>query len=151
MKLLRCVVLLAACVWCSSALAGTEEDAYAAILTWAAAFNAGDLDQIVAAYAPNALLLGTLSPNLATNADDLRAYFKRSVAAKSQVRLGDNAAVVLSPEAVTFAGFYDFSRPGKDGAPPTVNQARYSFVVVKQSGAWKIVNHHSSPRPKPLP
>jgi len=33
--------------------------------------------------------------------------------------------------------------------PPKVNPARYSVVVVKQGGAWKIVQHHSSPRPKP--
>jgi uncharacterized protein (TIGR02246 family) len=151
MTLRRTFFVLLACLWCSAALAGPQEDAYQAIETWAAAFNAHDLDKIVAAYAPNALVLGTLSPGLASNADDLRAYFRRSVAAKSQVKLGENAAVVLSPEAVIFVGFYEFSRPGKDGAPPAVNPARYSVVVIKQNGAWKIVQHHSSPRPKPAP
>jgi uncharacterized protein (TIGR02246 family) len=149
MKMLRRGLVLVACIWCSLALAGPKEDAYQAVEMWAAAFNAGDLDKIVAVYAPNALVFGTLSPKLASNADDLRAYFKRSVAAKSHVTLGDNSAIVLSPEAVTFAGFYGFTRPGKDGAPPKTNQARYSVVVVKQGGALKIVHHHSSPRPKP--
>jgi len=149
MKTLKGILVLVACVWCSLAFAGPKEDAYQAVETWAAAFNAHDLEKIVAVYTPNALVLGTLSPRLASNADDLRAYFKRSVAAKSQVKLGDYGAVVISPEAVTFVGFYEFSRPGKDGAPPKVNPARYSVVVVKQGGAWKIVQHHSSPRPKP--
>jgi uncharacterized protein (TIGR02246 family) len=149
MKMLRGIVAIVACVWCSVAFAGPKEDAYQAVEGWAAAFNAHDLDKIVAVYAPNALVFGTLSPKLASNANDLRAYYKGSVAAKSEVKLGDHAAVVLSPDAVTVAGFYAFSRPGKDGAPPKVNPARYSFVVVKQGGAWKIVHHHSSPRPKP--
>jgi uncharacterized protein (TIGR02246 family) len=148
MKILRGILVIVGCVWCSVALAGPKDDAYHAVETWAAAFNAHDLEKIVATYAPNALVLGTLSPGLASTADELRAYFKRSVAAKSEVKLGENAAVVISPEAVAFAGFYEFSRPGKDGAPPNVNAARYSLVLVKQGGAWKIVHHHSSPRPK---
>jgi len=149
MKALRAILVMVACVWCSLALAGARKDAYRAVEQWAAAFNAHDLDKVVAAYTPNALVLGTLSPVLASNADDLRAYFKRSVAAKSEVKLGEHAVVAISPKAVTFAGFYEFSRPGQDGAPPKVNPARYTFVVVKQNGVWKIVHHHSSPRPKP--
>jgi uncharacterized protein (TIGR02246 family) len=149
MKLLKGILVVVACIWCSLAFAGPKEDAYQVVEAWAAAFNAGDLGKIVAVYAPNALVFGTLSPKLASSADDLRGYYKGSVAAKSHVKLGENAAVVMSPEVVTFAGFYEFSRPGKNGAPPKVNPARYSFVVVKQDGVWKIVHHHSSPRPKP--
>jgi uncharacterized protein (TIGR02246 family) len=149
MKTLKSILVIATCFWCSLAFAGPKEDAYRAVEQWAAAFNAHDLDKIVAAYAPNALVLGTLSPGLASDASALRAYFKRSVEAKSEVKLGEHSAVVTSPDAVTFAGFYEFSRPGKDGAPPKVNPARYTFVMVKQSGQWKIIHHHSSPRPKP--
>jgi len=149
MKTLRGILVVMACVLWSPAFAGPKEDAYRAVETWAAAFNAHDLDKIVAVYAPNALVLGTLSPGLASSTDDLRAYFKRSVAAKSEVKLGENSAVVISPDAVVFAGFYEFSRPGADGAPPKVNPARYSIVLVKQGKEWKIVHHHSSPRPKP--
>lgn len=148
-KTLKGMLVVSVCLWCTLAAAGPNEDAYRAVETWAAAFNAHDLDRIAATYTPNALVFGTLSPKLASNTDELRTYFKGSVAAKSEVKLGDHAAVVLSPEAVTLAGFYEFSRPGKDGAPPKVNAARYSVVVIRQDGAWKIVQHHSSPRPKP--
>ena len=140
---------ICASLCCTVALAGPKEDAYQTVEKWAAAFNSSDVEKVVALYSEDALVLGTLSPTLASKPDDLRHYFARSAAAKSHVTLGESAASVLSPDAVAFEGFYEFSRPGKDGAAPAVNPARYSFVVVKRGSEWKIVQHHSSPRPKP--
>ena len=128
--------------------AGTEEDAYAVIQKWAAAFNAGDLRGVVGAYAPDALVFGTASPSLATNPADLRTYFGTALAAKTQVKMADVSAVVLSNDAVVFAGFYEFSSL-QDGQPVLI-PARFSFVLVKRDdGDWKILHHHSSVRPKP--
>ena len=39
--------------------AGSEEDALQVVEKWAAAFNASDVDAIVALYAPDAMFLGT--------------------------------------------------------------------------------------------
>jgi uncharacterized protein (TIGR02246 family) len=128
--------------------AGAQEDAYQVIRQWAAAFNAGDLEGVVGAYAPDALVLGTVSPSLATKPADLRTYFGAALAAKSQVKMGDFSAVVLSNDVVVFAGFYEFSRP-QDGQA-VLTPARFSFVLVKRDdGPWKILQHHSSVRPKP--
>ena len=82
--------------------------------------------------------------------DDLRAYFRAAAAAKLQVKLGDHSAVALAEDAVAIAGFYDFSRPTADGQPVVV-PARFSFVMVKKDGIWKIAHHHSSVRPKSPP
>ena len=131
----------------SLALAGPKEDAYAAIEAWVAAFNAGDLDKILAAYTPDALVLGTLSPSLASKPDDLRSYFGAAVAAKSQVRIVDAYPVVLSDEAVVFTGFYTFSRP-RDGQMVDI-PSRFTFVVERRGGIWKLVHHHSSLKPQP--
>ena len=131
----------------SPAQAGPKEDAYIAVDQWAAAFNAGDVEKIVAAYTPDALVLGTISPSLASKPDDLRKYFGTSAAAKSQVKIGDFSTLVLSDGAVVFTGFYEFSRP-RDGQT-VVTPSRFTFVAVKRGDSWKLLHHHSSVRPKP--
>jgi uncharacterized protein (TIGR02246 family) len=139
--------LLAVAAVIPPALAGEREDAYAGVERWSAAFNAGDVEQIVRMYTNDALLLGTLSPDMTSKPDDLRAYFRAAAAAKLQVKLGDHSVVALAKDAVAIAGFYDFSRPAADGQPVVV-PARSSFVMVKKDGIWKIAHHHSSVRPK---
>jgi uncharacterized protein (TIGR02246 family) len=127
--------------------AGPKEDAYAAVEQWAAAVNAADVERIVAAYTSDALVLGTVSPSLASKPDEIRTYFGPGARAKVQVKMGDSAAAVLSDGAVAFVGFYEFSRI-QDGQTITI-PARFTFVSVKRDGAWKLALHHSSPRPKP--
>lgn len=129
--------------------AGTKEDAYGAVEQWAAAFNASDVERIVASYTPDALLLGTVSPTLASSPDDLRKYFSPAAAAKAQVKIGEYSAIVISDSTVIFAGFYEFSRM-QDGQPVVV-PARFSLLAVKRDGKWMLAHHHSSVRPKPSP
>jgi uncharacterized protein (TIGR02246 family) len=127
--------------------AGPREDAFELADDWAAAFNTGNVEKIVALYAPEALVLGTLSPTLASTQEDLRKYFGPSSASKSQVKLGQKAAAVLSNDAVAMTGFYEFSRlvRGKEVVTP----ARFTFIFVRRDEGWRIVHHHSSVRPKP--
>jgi uncharacterized protein (TIGR02246 family) len=132
----------------SAALAGPNEDAYAVVEQWAAALNAGDLERILGTYTTDATLMGTSSPSLAKEPNDLRTYFGPPLKAKIQVKLGEGAATTISDNAVTWTGFYDFSGNRPDGQPFAL-QGRYTFVVVKREGNWKIVHHHSSVRPKP--
>jgi uncharacterized protein (TIGR02246 family) len=139
--------LFAAAVIIPPALADEREDAYAGVERWSAAFNSGDVEQIVRMYTDDALVLGTLNPGMISKPDDLRAYFKAAAAAKLQVKLGDHSAAALAEDAVAIVGFYDFSRQASDGQPVVV-PARFSFVMVKKDGIWKIAHHHSSVRPK---
>ena len=139
--------LFAVVVVIPPALADKREDAYAGVEHWSQAFNSGDVEQIVRMYTNDALVLGTLSPAMTSKPDDLRAYFKAAVAAKLRVKLGDHSAVALAEDAVAIAGFYDFSRPAANGQPVVV-PARFSFVMIKTDGIWKIAHQHSSVRPK---
>jgi uncharacterized protein (TIGR02246 family) len=140
-------VLFAVALITPPALADEREDSYAGVERWSAAFNSGDVEQIVRMYTDDALVFGTLSPGMISKPDDLRAYFKAAAAAKLQVKLGDHSAVALAKDAVAIAGFYDFSRSAADGQPVFV-PARFSFVMVKKDGIWKIAHHQSSVRPK---
>jgi uncharacterized protein (TIGR02246 family) len=139
--------LCAVAVVIPRALADQREDACAGIERWSEAFNSGDVEQIVRMYTNDALVLGTLSPGMTSKPEDLRTYFKAAAAAKLQVKLGNHSAVALAEDAVAIAGFYDFSRPTADGQRVVVS-ARFSFVMVKKDGFWKIAHQHSSVRPK---
>src|ERR1700739_4751852 len=129
----------------SSTWAGPKEDAYAAVEQWANAFNASDVDKVVASYAPDALLLGTVSPILASNPDEFRKYFASLPTSKTQVKIGDYSAMVVSNEAVLFVGFYEFSRM-RDGQL-VATPARFSMLAVKRGDRWLLGHHHSSARP----
>lgn len=131
----------------SAARADDKSDAYAAIQTWAAAFNAGDVDKTVALYGPGAILFGTVSPTPTATADAMKAYFNTAFASKTKVNLGEFVSASISPDLVSISGLYDFSRPGTDGQSVQI-PARYSFVLAKASGTWLIVNHHSSLKPR---
>jgi hypothetical protein len=133
--------LFAVAVVIPPALADKREDAYAGVEHWSQAFNSGDVEQIVRMYTNDALVLGTLRPAMTSKPDDLRAYFKAAAAAKLKVKLGDHCAVTLADDAVAIAGFYDFSRPAADGYPVVV-PGRFSFVMVKKDGIWKIAYLH---------
>ncbi len=122
-------------------------EAYSAVQRWVDGFNSGDVEAIVASYASNALVFGTLSPLLASSPDELRAYFEASSAAKLRVRMGKPSAAALSDHAVTFAGFYEFSRPCE--GETVIIPARFTFVVIRSQDVWQIVHHHSSTRPNP--
>ena len=125
----------------------TETEAFTVIARWIAAFNAGDVERTVATYAPDALVLGTFSPGLASTHAELRNYFRAAAATQPQATMRDYAAIVASDTAVIFSGFYDFSQ-NRNGATVMV-PARFSFLTVKRDGQWLIAHHHSSSRPKP--
>jgi len=132
---------------CSLAWAGPKEDAYAVLVKWGQAIDAGDGAAVAALYLPEATLWGTVAPVLRTTPDEIHKYFVPVAAGGFKVHLGDHTSVVLSDDAVVDAGLYDFSRV-KDGQSTTL-YARYSFVLVKRANGWMIAHHQSSLLPKP--
>ena len=113
---------------------------------WAAAFNAGDARALSALYADTAVLWGTLSPLMLTDAAGIRRYFDQtfSTVAKPVVSLGERHLRMLGDKAVN-SGAYTFSleRAGQWQTVP----ARFSFVYQATADGWRIVDHHSSVMP----
>ena len=130
----------------SLAYAGPTEDASAVIDQWVAAFNSGDVEKMVATYAPDATLHGTVNPTLASGHDALRSYFGPPAKNKPQVKMGGSTVTVLSDSAVVLVGFYEFYGP-QPGRLLVTLPARYTFVVARRDDQWRIVHHHSSARP----
>ena len=145
----RAALIVALLAAPSASPAAPADEATAAVERWAAAFNAGDVERVVATYAADASVHGTTAPDLAVGSDALRAYFAPPMRARVQVKMGgDAAAVVLSPAQVVAAGHYEFSGTRPDGQAFAL-PARYTFVLALRDGTWRIVHHHSSPRPRP--
>ena len=115
-----------------------------AIATWIAAFNDNDVDRIAALYDEQAVLWGTLSPEVINSAPGVRLYFERAfhgsgdtlhmVLQASQVRLFGDVAVNTGSYAL------HIRNDGRSQVLP----ARFSFVYRRVQDRWLIVDHHSS-------
>ena len=114
------------------------EDGAAAIDRWVAAYNANDLEALMKAYTPDAILQGTSEPQINVGTTDLRQYFKRLPQGGSSVSIQERRMFVINDTTVLGVGTYSFK-----GGP-----ARFSFLVVKRGNDWLIQHHHSSSIPK---
>lgn len=129
-----------------AAVAGPNEDVAAATAKWADIFAQNNPDTILALYAKDGVLWGTLSPTVRSDPGAVRAYFVSAFAAlpSAKVTFGDQLIRVYGNTAAN-TGYYTFSYV-KDGETKTI-PARYSFTFVKDGDAWLIVDHHSSAMP----
>jgi uncharacterized protein (TIGR02246 family) len=122
-------------------------EAYAVVQRWGQAFSAGDAGAVASLYAPGATIWGTLAQQLTTSAEDITTYFIEAARAGLKVKLGEHVSLLISETCAVDAGDYEFSRM-TDGRT-AIFPGRYSFVLVKQNGAWMIAHQHSSILPKP--
>jgi len=129
-----------------TALAGPEEEAQGVADKFIAAFITGDLEATTALFAPDASFWGTVSPELGTARDVVRKYFADNYTARAKVPLTgasitNSSALVLSDDTVLIAGRWQTERP------TATSLLRYTLVVHRKDGHWRIVHLHSSPRP----
>jgi uncharacterized protein (TIGR02246 family) len=144
------VVLLLVLLGTAGAVwAGPKEEVAAATAQWATMFVDDNPDRILALYAPDAVLWGTLSPTVRQGPAALREYFVAAfkVLPGHRVSFGEQLIRVYGKTAIN-TGYYTFSYV-KDGETKSI-PARYSFVYVKTDRGWLIVDHHSSAMPTPL-
>ena len=130
-------------------MAGPAEEANAALDHFSAAYTANDVETLVALYAPNAVLLGTNSPNISEGRDAIRAYFTdlKLAGSGNKNEIQERRTIVVSDSAVVATGFYLFTRM-TDGKP-VPGPARFTVLLTKVDGQWLIAHQHSSPRAMP--
>ena len=108
-----------------------------------------DPDKVLAHYAPDAILLPTLSNQPRTNHAELRDYFAVFLARKPQGKI-DQRTIRIEGSTAWDAGIYTFTLHGVDGKV-TKAQARFTFIYKRQpGGGWLIALHHSSLMPEPI-
>ena len=132
----------------ANAFAGPKEDVAAATAKWGETLGQDDPDKVLALYATDAVLWGTLSPTVRSDQAALRDYFVSAfkILPGLKVSFGEQLIRVYGDTAVN-TGYYTFTYT-KDGESKTL-PARYSIVFVKDGQNWMIVDHHSSAMPTP--
>ena len=146
-RYVRVLVLLIVSLASSLVFAGPGEEANSVVDRWSAAYSSNDPEAIAKIYAPDAILLGTVSPVISVGTEAIKKYFsalkgsgnKNAIQERHTIALGDDAAVVT--------GFYEFT--GMTEGKPWARPSRFTMLVTKRGGEWHIANHHSSPHVLP--
>jgi hypothetical protein len=142
------VLVLSTGLSVQTATACPRDSVAAAMGKWVTVLAENNPDTILALYAKDAVLWGTLSPTVRSDPAALKEYFVGAFKAlpKLTVKFGDQLIRVYGDTAVN-TGYYTFSYT-KDGETRSL-PARYSITFVKDGNDCKIVDHHSSAMPSP--
>ena len=146
-KMIRVLSLLLVLLAPTAVFAGAAEEANAVIDRWSAAYTSNDPEAIVKIYAPDAILLGTVSPVISVGTEAIRKYFSLVKGSGNKNTIQERHTIVLDENAVVVTGFYEFTRM-KDGQP-LPSPSRFTMLVTKRDGEWHIAHHHSSPHVLP--
>lgn len=119
---------------------------------WVAGVNAGRVDEVLALYAADAVMLPTFSPRVLRTCDQRRDYFTKLGSQKGlSVYLHDNTVTAQPMSAdgklASVSGIYRFSME-IDGAMLGF-EARFTYVIDLGS-EHPILHHHSSQIPRNL-
>jgi len=147
MRIARAVTICASLIMPSVALAGPAEDANAVVERWSAAYSSNETDAVFQSYWPDAMLLGTVSPVMCEGAEAIRTYFSRLKGSGNKNAVGEHRTFVLDENAVVVAGCYTFTRMQE--GKPVPGPSRFTMLITKRGGEWKIAHHHSSPHVQP--
>ena len=115
---------------------------------WNAALATLDPEKVVALYAPEAVLLPTVSNKPRTNHEEIRDYFVHFLAQKPQGTI-DFRIIKIGCNTASDTGLYTFTLHDPQGQATQVS-ARYSYVYEYLNGQWLIEHHHSSAMPEPV-
>ncbi|MGI5501290.1 SgcJ/EcaC family oxidoreductase [Lentzea sp. CA-135723] len=130
----------------STDVAPTPEQVKALFADWNASLATGDAQKVADRYAPNAVLLPTVSNQVRSTRAEIVDYFEHFLLGRPSGSILDSHVAVLDADDAIDAGTYRFALT-KNGKATTVD-ARYTFVYEKIDGKWLIVNHHSSAMPE---
>ena len=117
---------------------------------WCAAIGKakGNPEVVVKYYAPDAILLPTLSSDVLENKNGgLNDYFKKLTSHKDIHCVTKKLITRMYPDTAVNSGLYDFVYTLDDGETKTIH-ARFTFVYQKYGDKWLINKHHSSKTPK---
>jgi uncharacterized protein (TIGR02246 family) len=110
---------------------------------WNKSLATGSPTAVAANYAPDAILLPTVSNKVRATQAERIDYFEHFLKKKPHGVI-DKAYVRIYGDIAINSGIYTFTFG--DGSKV---QARYTFVYQKQSdGKWLIIEHHSSAMPE---
>jgi hypothetical protein len=96
-------------------------------------------------YAEDAVLWGTISPNIRTTPDSIQDYFNTFMALDNLQAIYHHPQVRVYGDTAINSGYYTFFY--EDEGVLVSLPARYTFVYERVGDTWLIVDHHSSMDP----
>ncbi|MFI6429988.1 SgcJ/EcaC family oxidoreductase [Rhodococcus oryzae] len=114
--------------------------------TWNETLATGDPEAVADLYAPDAVLLPTVSNAVRTDRAGIVDYFTGFLPTKPSAVIEQSIVNVLDADNAIDTGVYRFTMNKPEGTE--IVDARYTFVYEKRDGEWLIVNHHSSEMPE---
>lgn len=116
---------------------------------WNDALKTGQQDPVVARYAPDSILLPTVSNQPRVTAEEKTKYFEhfQEKGPSGVINASDGRDVFCDNNTLTDAGVYTFTY-GHPGDGPASTRARYSFTYHFDGTTWLITSHHSSKMPE---
>ncbi len=112
---------------------------------WNASLKTGKASEVVKNYAPNAILLPTVSNQVRHNRTQIKQYFEQFLKLQPVGTMKEENIKIFCDVAIV-SGRYDINLR-KNGKPEQV-KARYTFVYQKIGNNWLIQEHHSSEMPE---
>jgi len=133
--------------FCSSAIAGSKEDAFQVVEKWSKAFTEADVDTLVGLYSPDAVFLGTGTKNIISQPDGVRKYFEGTLLGNRKFIASqlDSSTMALNDTTVIVTAL-DKLIATVDGKSQAFF-GRVTFVLAKRGSEWKIVSFHRSAMP----
>ena len=134
-------------MWSAAAAAGPAAEANAVVDQWSAAFTSNDPEAVVQKYWPDAILLGTVSPVISEGTEAIEKYFSPIKVTGNKNAVQERRTIVIDDNAVLVTGFYEFTimQEGK----PVPRPGRFTMLITRRDGEWRIMHHHSSPHVLP--
>jgi uncharacterized protein (TIGR02246 family) len=124
----------------SSGRTGTDDIVSGIMGKWATAFGSLDAGALASLYSTNAFFFGS-NPSLYRGHDGVQAYFDALPRWRAPtVKFTDVRTAHAAPDLINVAGTASFVV--EEGAQPLV--VKITWVIVREDGDWKIVNHHVS-------
>jgi uncharacterized protein (TIGR02246 family) len=124
----------------------TPEEIRALFGEWNQALATLDANKVADRYAPDAVLVPTMSNDVRTDRAEIVDYFEHFLQGKPRGTILESHVEVLGQRTAVDTGVYRFTLI-KDGVTKDVD-ARYTFVYERIGGKWYIQNHHSSAMPE---
>jgi len=114
---------------------------------WNHALQSGNTAEVLKLYAPDAILLPTLSPLVRHNHEEIGDYFDMFLKFLPKAWMHEENIRIFDEIAIN-SGIYVFTvtHDGKTSDIPI----RFTFVYRKFPERWMIVEHHSSAMPKEM-
>jgi len=115
---------------------------------WNKSLATHDAAKVTANYAPDAVLLATVSNEPRTNTAAIKDYFVHFLERNPKGTI-NTRTIHIGCNTAYDVGTYTFTLSGKAPGTTEAVKARYSYIYELRNGQWLIVHHHSSAMPEP--